>query len=714
MQGRPSFHRAIGSSLLGLCLAAAPVWASNESKLWAQLDVPSGGVGTRIALDPATPSNLFLLVPDQGIYGSTDTGGHWSLVRADTTLLDMAMDPQQPQTLYALSNDNAVYKTTDSGAHWQEMDTGVPISTDGGSEGHIVADPVNEGTVYAVSGDSGVYKTTDGGAHWSASNTGIDSHGSTNLLQAGAGIHSIIVDPMNAQVLYLSAWSAKDVTTGLPGLGIAGIYQSTDGGAHWSQILSGESFWSVGIEPGNDQQLFASGTFHYETSIDGGASWNVGSASGPAFSKVFSFDPTNPQHMWVGGMGFEYSTDGGITWLAPNGDNGTGAGVTDLAVDSTGTKLYAAYSGMGASLSTDGGSSWSPLNTGIDDVKISQLMVGDDGSIYMGTSTSGMFRSSDAGADWAAINNGSEDDGDSDIKQMVEDPTTSTLFAVNGVLLTSKDRGDNWTRTTSSRGDYLALAVTPGHPSTVYVAQLGGVQKSTDDGASWHYIDAGLPAIGADSVESLASSPTDANMAFAGTYKNGLYMTSDGTRWSHVSGLDANDIPALAVDPADADTVYAAVEGAGISKSTDGGASWSASGTGLDDDSIVLITIDPADSDVLVAMSQTPGRVYLSADAGATWTALDTSSAVAKSFVITRAVSSSDPQGPSLAALAMDPKHKGMMYAADQKGNMYKVSVAQLVTGLNKSPASSSSGGGAFPLLASLLLLGFAALRRRR
>ena len=113
-------------------------------------------------------------------------------------------------------------------------------------------------------------------------------------------------------------------------------------------------------------------------------------------------------------------------------------------------------------------------------------------------------------------------------------------------------------------------------------------------------------------------------------------------------------ISALAIDPLTPTTLYAGTPG-GVFKSTDGGASWSASG--LIKPSV--LAIDPLTSTTLYAGS---GGVFQSTDGGASWSA---SGRLA-------------PWPGAVAALAIDPLTPTTLYAGtvgyspDSLGDLYK------------------------------------------
>ncbi len=722
-------RRILGIFGIALASLATPSWSVTGASPWTYSGGLSGGVATRIAMDATSPVTLYALVPDNGIYSSTDAGDNWTLVRPDTELTDMAGDPQSPGTVYITRGNNQVYKTVNGGASWALMSTGLPPSVDAGDGVRVFVDPVNEGVVYEFTLEDGIYKTTDGGMHWHAINTGIDSASSTNLIQPGVLLTSLTVDAANTQVLYLTAFSSRDVVTGLPGMGIAGVYKSTDGGGHWHQVMSNEPVQSLGVQPGNDQVLFASGVDNLYTSIDGGSHWTpYGGADAPVDASEFIFDPANSQQMWATGAGYlESSNDGGASWGFPAG-SGTITGTGDAVLDPATGTLYAASSGHAVSKSVDGGVTWAAAGQGIHDVVTTQMYVGHDGALYLGTDASGLFRSRDSGVTWTPVINGIYTGVSTHVVQMVDDPSGAGLYLITGSIFKSIDDGDNWQRLLIPGGDFNCITLTPGNPSTIYTGQMMGVDKSIDDGVTWHIMGQGLPNHNADITFALASDPTDANTVFAGTARHGLYKSTDGaTNWNHVDSLSGTGVRGLLIDPNDPKTIYASVDNAGIQKSTDGGASWNDASTGLNPIELIgNLSIDPADSKILIANSINTKHIYASPDGGAHWALLSitTMADAAAHAVMSENASTQVSRTVPLQSIAVDPLHKGKAYGVDKQGNVYSVNLAKLAASLNTSspgtpgtPGSSNGdtggGGGNFWLTSDLMLLGLWFARHR-
>ena len=100
----------------------------------------------------------------------------------------------------------------------------------------------------------------------------------------------------------------------------------------------------------------------------------------------------------------------------------------------------------------------------------------------------------------------------------------------------------------------------------------GGVFRSTDGGANWSAVNAGLTN---RFVRALVFDPTPPSTVYAGTDGGVFKSTNSGVSWSAVStGLTSQFVRALAVDPASPSTLYAGTEnvfgGGGVFKTTNG------------------------------------------------------------------------------------------------------------------------------------------------
>src|SRR5260370_11509374 len=124
---------------------------------------------TAIAMDPATPTNVYAGVFFLGVSKSTDGGETWRQVRVSATNFSanivnwIAVDPQNASNLY-VATQAGVWKSTAAGENWAST------ASPGVSATFIAID--SQSTVYAVTlpappgGVPGLVKSIAAGAPW--------------------------------------------------------------------------------------------------------------------------------------------------------------------------------------------------------------------------------------------------------------------------------------------------------------------------------------------------------------------------------------------------------------------------------------------------------------------------------------------------------------------------------------------------------------------
>lgn len=224
-------------------------------------------------------------------------GGTWTNVGNDPTVqVGRTSNTFQAVTgrigALAVRSDGSILLGAAQGGVWT-YDQGTKVwtsrtnDTDTQSVGALAIAPSNENVAYmgsgegALSGDSyygdGVYRSADGGKTWS------QVSGSTFVGQATS---AIVVDPQNANHVWISTLRGRGGArrTTHPTDAQFGVYESTDGGAHWT------------LRKGTTNEL------HGATDLVA--------------------DPQDSQILWASfwGDGIYRSTDGGATWSSALGD----------------------------------------------------------------------------------------------------------------------------------------------------------------------------------------------------------------------------------------------------------------------------------------------------------------------------------------------------------------------------------------------------------
>src|SRR5271157_997419 len=311
----------------------------------------SGGRVTAVVGVAGNPDLYYVGAADGGVFRTNDGGVTWKALFQHESVASigaLAVDPQNPNVVWAgtgeanvrntVSFGNGIYKSTDGGGHWKRV----------GLEGtfqisRIEIDPHHPNTVivaamgnpWADSAERGVYRTTDGGATWQ------------KVLYIGpsVGIADLAMDPQNPQVLYAAAYRFRRTPWSYLGGGPEdAIYKSFDQGQtwkpsrsmdpsgildrHWFDLNGGDGIYAIPA-PDNPNLIYNStenGVFMifdraaeqvhniqpYPRDFSGGGvadspyrfHWNAG----------FAVSQANPMVLYAGGNVVFKSEDRGRTW----------------------------------------------------------------------------------------------------------------------------------------------------------------------------------------------------------------------------------------------------------------------------------------------------------------------------------------------------------------------------------------------------------------
>lgn len=261
----------------------------------------------------------------------------------------------------------------------------------------------------------------------------------------------------------------------------------------------------------------------------------------------------------------------------------------------------------------------------------------DDRKLYVGIEAEGFFRSADGGKTWLRASTGlkawTRNDGS-------ERPCYEEFYAT---IVNPKN----------PKQICLARAGGPGTLQSVTSAPTSGVYCSADGAKTWQQRVG--PTMNT-AVYALVADPRNFNVMYAGvnggpcsagvcapdTYFNtigAIYKTINGGRtWTELNDLYTHDlrVTALRISPKSPDVVLASTYAKvltggpgnfetaqlGLLRSTDGGASWSASKQGMSDDPTqqALMTVDQAPSNpARVFVTASSNTSYWSSDGGLTF-----------------------------------------------------------------------------------------------
>jgi hypothetical protein len=369
----------------------------------------------------------------------------------------IAVDPTNSNILYLGSAGGGVWKSVDRGDHWKPM-TDQEVSLGIGSSHALAVDPNHPNTIYAGTSSfalldqslprprdeeqsQGILKSTDGGASWTLLGSGIPTGnvGNAASLLAGRSINTIIVDPVDSNVLYLAAGRGGDPNRG-------GTFRSTDGGLNWMRGNGTINMWVESLvldtssSPGSRVLYAGAWDQGVLKSTDGGKNWTrVLTATTPAVAPYAPFHkvmvalapPASPplaagpvvyvslmRDDFLSAVIFENANGGAaadwvkknaqvVTYSNPDFATLSGGGFSDMVVDPASPgdglndRIY--WGGLTQYLSTDSACTFNEIGQihGIHGDHQTWLVVPHSGinTLYVGDD-GGIWRSEDAGATW--------------------------------------------------------------------------------------------------------------------------------------------------------------------------------------------------------------------------------------------------------------------------------------------------------------------------
>ena len=224
-----------------------------------------------------------------------------------------------------------------------------------------------------------------------------------------------------------------------------------------------------------------------------------------------------------------------------------------------------------------------------------------------------LLKSDNGGIDWESKDSGLEDSFNltREVTALAVDPhNAANVYAGTDVfgnyISTSTDVGESWSKTQVS-GRVGFITVDPRSANTVYAGiNRSSLLKSIDGGATWS--PTGL-SFNTTTVSCLVTDPENSSTLYAGTGENsfifnldtgrGIFKSTDGgATWASINaGLSDLNISALVIDPRTPATLFAATD-KGLFKSADAGNTWVSSQI---TSSVVALAIDPQAPDILYA-----------------------------------------------------------------------------------------------------------------
>jgi photosystem II stability/assembly factor-like uncharacterized protein len=445
---------------------------------------------------------------------STDGGVTWETYIVDYQFLVLAVDPANSESIYGGDISLGIYRSADHGQTWSPINNGInavivyEVEVDPKDTSHILAgtisgvyekkqgsawsrllayntlslefDPRDSRSFYA--GLRGyVAKTTDGGQAWTYSQYP-DGSGTVN---------DICLHPTDSANVFIAVGA-----TG----GAGAIYRSEDGGASFSEVLTGVNrsgqpydFNAVKLDPSNPLHIFAAGGNFYTPRVDG--------------------------DLWE-------SPDGGVTWDR-NPLSILNVTVNDLLIDPK--RVSTLYAGCGYSAgtdvpvykSTDGGMTWEASFDGIPTRRKSlKALWGDSNGEVFALGNEGVILHYDGSA-WVEMTSGTAED-----LLGIWGSSSASVFAVGeGGTILYYD-GKSWTSMASGASEDL-WDVWGSSPTHVFAVGAGGTILHYD-GNHWTPMTSGTHAV----LEGVWGS---SSASVFGVGREGTIVHYDGNAWTSMA-----------------------------------------------------------------------------------------------------------------------------------------------------------------------------------
>ncbi len=289
-----------------------------------------------IAIHPENDNIWYVAVGSGGVWKTVNSGTTWKPIfdaQKSYSTGCVTIDENNPNIVWVGTGENiggrhvgygdGIYLSKDGGSSWKNM---------GLKESHhiskIIIHPENsniiwvaaQGPLWSKGGERGLYKSVDGGKTWKK--TLGDSE--------WVGVTDIIIDPRNANRLYAATWQRhRNVAAYMGGGPGTAIYKSEDGGVTWEKLSKGLPTSNMGkiglaISPQKPDVIYAAIELDRRTggvykSTDRGASWTkqsdaVSGATGPHYYQELYACPHQFDRIYLVDVRMQISEDGGKTF----------------------------------------------------------------------------------------------------------------------------------------------------------------------------------------------------------------------------------------------------------------------------------------------------------------------------------------------------------------------------------------------------------------
>jgi len=544
----------------------------------------------------------------------------------------IVIHPQEPNKMWVGSVAGGIWHTDNGGEYWQPVDdfmTNLAVST-------MVIDPKNPDIIYAGTGEgfynadrikgAGIFMSSDGGVTWNQQeSTTTDSWHYVNRLA---------VSPTTSSILLAA--------------NVSGIWRTNNRGASWEFVYD-DVILDIDFHPTNHNYAVASGYGSIYYSSDSGLSWgSVKICSGGRIEVAYA--PSEPDVVYASvfyksgqiwkssdrgktfhlvSSGYNYLGNQGwydnIIWVDPTDSNHLIVGGIDLWRSSDGGRNLRKISyWQYAPRSVHADHHMIVAHPDFDGNNIKTVFFGNDGGIYKTDNVYTAQRTTG----WTELNNNL---GITQFYGAAGNAESGIIIGGtqdNGTLRYSGDT-ESWSKMFGGDGGFCASD--PNDPNYMYGEYVYlQIHRSTNGGRSSSYIS---PPIGDERVNFIAPfilNPNNSNTMLAGASRlwRSLNIKAYRPQWRAIKPAISSPISTISVSKSRSSIIWVGHNNGRIFKTTNG-LSVKPSWQEINKDSSMLprryvmcITIDGEDSNVIYATYSgfRDDNVWRTDDGGESWT----------------------------------------------------------------------------------------------
>lgn len=635
---------------------------TNDGETWEHLGLEGTHRTGRIILHPdnqnifwvAAAGALYSPSEDRGIYKTTDGGKTWNktlYIDAETGIIDLSINPKNPDVLYVASwhrtrrawnfveggKTSGIYKSIEGGNSWSLISTeesGFPTGEGIGRIGLAVY-PKDPNIIYALLDNqfhrdeekdeypvtNDLLRTIEKNDFLKLDPKGLndflDRHNFPQEYYADMIFEKVKNDEIVASDLVAYLEDANSMLFDTPVIG-AEVYRSDDAGKTWKKTnldyienmyyTYGYYFGEIRVAPDNPDQIYILGVpFLY--SSDGGETFKtVNQENVHADHQALWINPKKPSHMIDGNDGgINITYDFGKTWFKAN----TPPVGQFYSVNVDMAEPYNVYGG------TQDNGVWFGPSTNKDDYSwyasgqyaFKNIMGGDGMQVAIDTRDNVTVYTGYQFGNYFRLNTATED----------------SKYITPKHTLGERPHRFNWQ--------------SPVHLSihNQDIVYFGGQKlfRSLDKGENWDTISEDLTKGGIKgdvpygTLTTIDESPLKFGLIYVGTDDGYIWITKDGgNNWERISDSLPQNYWVSRVDASNHNeaTVYASLNGyrwdnfdALVYRSTDYGKTWEKIGNDLPAETVNVIKEDPKKSNILYV--GTDHAAYISTDYGKTFSA---------------------------------------------------------------------------------------------